>query len=272
MTRRLAAPLTAAVAAIVVLLLALAVASPASAAQLSVSASHPVINTAARCSTATAATTAPASSTASTTLRISSMPSACAGLPVSVSIVGTGGTILATGTLASAATGTNNVTVSAYNTANVASVGVFVNTWWLNTTWTAPATGPYSCVELTAWPGNSWEAPASYGTPTGNSCTVSYTNFDAWGGTPPKHFNLYFTVSGVTTGNWRVTIDFADPYFQGLLPTNISGNGNPLAAPGYACSQLPIFVGQANLTWGSSNRMDGYLSGSAVGNAGSICS
>jgi len=82
---------------------------------------------------------------------------------------------------------------------------------------------------------------------------------------------LDFTVSGASTGNWRVTINLADPYFQGWVPNNLSGGNSPVAAPGYACSQLPIFVGQANLRLAPADRDKGFLAGKSVGGSGNFC-
>lgn len=263
----------AAVAALTGLLALVLTASPASAATLQVNGRGNVaIIKSASCASQTLAATVSgtASSGSYTSMSLSGIATACQGQPTTVTLYSAAGIALATGT-ATPAAATATFATRTYVAANVKNVLVTVNGWPFVVPWTAPATGPYTCIELTAWPSGSGNAPSTYGTPTGNTCTITYTYLDAWGGTPPKHFNLYFTVSGAATGNWRVTINFADPYFQGWVPDNLSGNGNPLPAPGYACSQLPTFVGQANLIWAAGDRNTGYLAGSSVGNSGSIC-
>ncbi len=266
-TRRASAVLVAALVAAGVM------AGPASASHLAISApSAPFATSPAKCGNLSLAATA--SGTASggnyTQVNITGFTSGCLGKPATVRLYNASGALLASGSVTST-TGNTTFTTSSYSGVGVSKVVVKINGWVFLPSWTPPATGPYTCIELTAWPGNAWEAPETYGVPTGNTCTITYTYFDAWGGTPPKHFNLYFTVSGVSTGNWRVSINFADPYFQGLLPASLGGNGNPLKAPGYACSQLPVFVGQANLKWDANTRMSGYLRGSSTANNSGLC-
>jgi len=254
--------------------------STASASQLIVKPAAEVsVTTDAKCATQNLAVT-PAGVPAGTQysqITVSNIAPACLNKPINVYLHNSAGAIISTFSSTTPASGsTMTLTLGAgatYNASLVTKAVAKVKGWLFVPTWsyTAPVTGPITCIELSAWPGNAWEAPATYGTPTGNTCTMSYTSIDLWGGTPPKQFNLYFTVSGTTTGNWRVTINFADPYFQGWVPNNLSGNDNPLAAPGYVCGQLPIFVGQANLNWAAGDRNTGYLYGKSVGSNGNIC-
>lgn len=248
-------------------------AGPASASQLAINApGAPFADSQSKCGALSLAATVSGTATAGnyTGVSVSGISTACQGLPATVTLVNSSGSVIATGSVAST-TATTTFTTPSYSGAAVSKIVVKIDGWVFVPTWTPPATGPYSCIELTAWPGNPWEAPQTYGVPTGNSCTITYTYFDNWGGTPPKHFNLYFTVSGVSTGNWRVSINFADPYFQGLVPASLGGNGNPVKSPGYACSQLPVFVGQANLNWDATSRMNGYVRGSSTANNGGLC-
>jgi hypothetical protein len=94
-------------------------------------------------------------------------------------------------------------------------------------------------------------------------------SLNIWNYPTPNNFNLTFTVTGAV--NWRVTVNFADPLFNGFVPTSLSSNGNPLKSPGYSCSALPTFVGQTNLTWASADWKNGYLSGSRPGTGGTFC-
>jgi len=230
MMRRFTGSIAAVVAAIIVVSSAFVLASPASAAQLSVKSPRIVTVSASRCTSATVATTAP-SPGSSTVLRISNVPASCAGRSVSVQIVGTSG-VMSTGTLSSATAGTNNVTVGSYATAGVVSVAVFFNTWWINNTWTKPAPPPaILCTSL-----------ALDGTPTGAPCTTSTPSVTTSGGqgNSPSYMAAQFMVN-TTSPNYEVVINLADTtVFPGWTPGSVNGNGDSIAAPGYSCSELPV--------------------------------
>jgi signal peptidase len=255
-------------------LLAIYDAPTASASQLSITPTvekHAMVLAKCASQTLGAATSGSASAGSYTAISLSGIATQCRGIATTVRLYSSSGALLATGT-ATPAAATATFTTGSYSAAAVTTVVVTVAGWMFVASWTPP--GPFVCEELTAWPGNPWQAPATYGVPTGRACIVSGLTFDAWGGgpsTPPTNFNLYFTVSGTTTGNWRVTVNFNDPYFQGLHPTSLSSNGNPQRSPGYACSQLPTFVGQTNLLWGASTWPNGYLSGNSTGGGGNLC-
>lgn len=251
----------AAFVAIVLLAFALAaVPTPASAAQLTVRTSHPVINTAARCTTATFATTAPVASAASATVRVT-VPagSPCIGLPIAVSVVRTDGGVVSSTTSVTAVAGDNHVTVPSYNTSNVTSVAVFFNTWWINSTWTAPIpprTSAATCVGLDM-----------SGNPTGQLCTASVTKVNAWGNPGSRLMNAHLTIT-TDAPNWTVAIDLSfTPTFPGWVPKSVTGNSNPSKVAGYSCSELPVIRGKANTLWAATDRNTLYIEASEVQNA-----
>ncbi|WP_061962919.1 hypothetical protein [Demequina aurantiaca] len=254
MTRRLGCSLAAGAAALVIFLLALAVATPASAAQLTVKSNRIVTDTAARCTTASVATTAPTSSATNNKLAVNHIPAACAGLTLEVVAIGTAGNVLARGT-SSAATGTVVVTTTGnHNTANVARVAVFIGTWWIDATWTPPAAStPLSCNALN-----------SNGSPSSASCTVTYSwNVVSYDPYPTiSAYGINFEVQ-TTAANWALTVDFSNTSdgSPGWTPNYVGTNGNPISG---SCTGS-TFTGLKNPTWSSNN---GYIQARMSGTYG----
>jgi len=254
-TYRLTKQVISVVAALALILVTAMVVTPASAARLTVKSSAIMTVTASRCTTATLQTTAPAAGQ-STVLRITGVPASCAGRAISVKIVGTNGTVISTGTLASATTGTNNVTVASYATANVASVGAFFDTWWINNTWTAPQpTLVASCVPMD-----------SAGNVVSGTCAVTEVDAsNSWGETGSQTANVYIKVTS-SADRFRVTFDFSKSPFAGWTPTAVN-KGNLEAAPGASCATLPVFT-MNGPTWSSNSY---YFQISQVASSGNIC-
>ena len=217
------------------------------------------------CTTA-ALTATPATVTTGTNYRklvVSAIPPACNSKPITMYAYSSTGILLMSSAMSTSLVTTGTVTFTKnnsgyYDAAQIAKVYVFIDTWGIQTTWTPPS-GPFTCIVLSDWTGN-WPPPATYGTPTGATCTATMTDYLMWNGT---NFKMTFEVTGAS--NWRVTINLADPVFNGFVPNVLNTWGNPAKAPGYSCSQLPVFVGQKYLP-ASSNI--GYIDGNNTGSGG----
>ncbi|MFV0285911.1 MAG: S24/S26 family peptidase [Demequina sp.] len=264
--------------------------SPASAAQLHVTAPfQPTVSVLQKCSAAVTsggaavlkATTASASATS---LSLSEIPAACQGLAVSVYVHGASGQTLATGT-ASAASGqsTRTVTTSSFTRASVAFVVVKVNGWVFPVTWTVPVTdptppvGPVVCYQL-----DSSGAPVLDAAGMGVRCptTPTVSPGKPWldGGTVPTMLAEY-ALSTVQVRSLLV-FNFADPAFaayQGAPATSSYRlspyNGGGAIAAGYTCSQRPVVklvVTHPNVAWGAQT-LSGGIRVTTVAQTGQFC-
>lgn len=248
MIRRFGATVVIGVAVLLTFLVALAAATPAAAAQLTVNSTGIVTDTATPCTRGELQATAPSSASA-TTLTITAVPANCQGRALAVYVLDAGGNALASqsGTTTAGSSTTKVTGLSGYNSANVDSVVVFIDGWWIDTVWTAPTppTPATGCVGIDPnVPGMTYPCTlsvASNYTSTNNGYTYTNTMFNAVTSAPI----------------WRITVDLSSTVsgFTGMSPVRYVGMyQNIVAAPGYSCSGLPLFVGQeANPSWGSSN-------------------
>jgi len=176
-----------------------------------------------------------------TSVTVKSVPAACAGLSLKVTLHNSAGTVLATGTVASAAA-TQTITVGSYTAASVTNAFVTIGGWIFPSTWTAPVPAG-ACVGVDA-----------AGNPTGDACTLTMGTVTSWTAGAYKYSQFQF--SAVTSApRWKVTFNFADTSkFVGFTPVVVANSQNVAKAPGYSCSSLPVFVGvEANPAWGSAN-------------------
>ncbi|MCR6711783.1 MAG: hypothetical protein NVV57_03410 [Demequina sp.] len=183
--------------------------------------------------------TTPASGT---TITVSALPAACAGLSLKINLHNDSGTVIATGTTASAAA-TQTVTVGTYASANVSAAIATIGGWIFPTSWNGAAPVTPGCVGLDA-----------SGNATSQSCTLTIGTVATW--TANGHQYSQFQFSAVTSAAlWKVTFNFADTAkWAGFTPTVVVNNQNVALASGYSCSSLPIFQGvEANPGWGSAN-------------------
>ncbi len=150
---------------------------------------------------------------------------------MSVTLVGTNGQVISTGNLASAVAGVNNVTVGSHSTAQIASVAVFFNGWWVNNNWTPPTSNsPATCVPMDA-----------AGNVVSGSCSVTSINAsDQYGSPGARYANVYVTVSS-SAPRARVTFDFSKSPFPGWTPAGVT-KANFEAAPETTCSTLPVLT------------------------------
>lgn len=169
---------------------------------------------------------------------ITGIPAGCDNLAVALTVYGTGGTVLATGTGTTGTGGSATIATGTYTGSAVLGVALLIDTWGVHTTWTPPTEPPpVSCIPLNRNNDNS---------PAGQSCTAElvsptsyYPNSDPPGG---ELFGFQVNVSS-TTPRWRVTIDFTDPYFHwqpqwiNLVAGNVGVYGGCGTAP-YSTIQI----------------------------------
>jgi len=193
-----------------------------------------------------------------TTVTVKSVPAACAGLSLKVNLHNSAGTVLATGTAASATTN-QTITVGSYTPANVTNAFVTLGGWIFPTAWTAPIPAG-SCVGVDA-----------SGNPTGATCTLTIGTVTSWTGGAYKYSQFQFTAT-TTAPLWKVTFNFADTSkFVGFTPVAVANGQNLAKAPGYSCSSLPVFEGiEANPTW-NSNGGDLTISTDPALNGNRLC-
>jgi len=216
----------------------------ASAAKLAVSTAPQItLSTLQQCAASMNGTT-PVINTASagaSTVTVSSLPAACAGLPMSINLHNSSGAIIAHGTTASAAT-SQTVNVGTYNATAVTYAIATIDGWVFPTAWKS-AIVTNGCVGLDA-----------SGNPTSYACTLTLGTVTTW--KAGDYWYSQFQFSAQTTAPlWKVIFNFADTTkFQGFTPTVVLDSQNVALAPGYSCSQLPVFMGvEENPGWGSPN-------------------
>lgn len=240
-TRRWAVGLVAAVTAF------LGVAA-ASAASIGVSSRDHSTATAARCTTSTIGV-APSGTPSGGTyaqVTLTSIPSACFGLAVSLVVYGSGGASLATGTGVTGSTGTATITTSSYAGSSVSGVALLVNTWGITSSWTPPASvlPTVTCIAL-----NNGRNPQSSKT---CSVTISASSGSYGNSVPPGGQMSNLTLSVTSTGaHWRVTLDFTGSTWQPLWAGQYSGQVQLPA--GYSCPSplSTLQVEDSSATWGA---------------------
>lgn len=224
------------------LIVALAVAfmSPASAAQLVLTGGqHPYAFTTARCDDALAATT-PTTTTTTKIVQLSGIAAACAGLHIAVQVYDSTNSTSVTGTATAPATGgVREVTLSLPYTPTATTVlSVTIASWPIPATWTyvAPPTG-VGCVVLD--PVTLTWAP---------TCSLTYgTNLDGTG--PTWHVNVTVSTTEKNFITWRATVDFADLArfpFVAKYVGEVSGTASYAPLPAGFCSgstRLVTFIG-----------------------------
>lgn len=183
------------------LVLALAVMTQASASQLTLTGAQlPHVQADTRCDDAVDATT-PTTASTSTTVNLTGIAAACAGLSVRVTVYDPAtGTAKATGTAPATTLGTLTVPTAAYTPSTTDRVSLTIDSWPVATAWTyaAPVASP-GCVIINNG-GNVVQ---------GKSCSLVYgANSDGSG----TRWNVKVTVTTTYSGplTWRATIDFAD--------------------------------------------------------------
>lgn len=256
MIRRQRQPLVGAVVAAVTAALTFAALSTAAAAQLGVTSSGLGAYSDEACTTQSVATTVGSTFSGPnySSVEITDLPDACAGLPISLVVFDISGTSIASGTATAPAAPVPafDVATSTYTGTDAAGVALLVDTWHVPTTWTSPTPPPpFSCVPIN-----------NGGNPTGSPCTVTIDSIShwisypgAWGvGDPYNHYSINYSVS-TNQNRWEVTFDFSHPYFNGgFTPTYIGSGYNVVRGNGYSCSSLPVFVagkGVGNVSWGN---------------------
>jgi hypothetical protein len=229
----------------VVVALAAATLTPASAATLSVQGSGIVTDSAFACTDAVLPTTTAVGGPGQTTVRVGSVPPECVDRTMNVWLLTSSGALVSSGQLAPTVEGQNTVTVTTpFNTASVASVVVTIDGWWIGTTWTAPA------------PAVSCQSYNANGTPNAAPCVLTVLTHASFVNNGYRYTNFQF--SAVTTAPvWQITVDLSSTTagFTGMAPVRFVGTyQNVVRAPGYTCTSLPIFVGrEANPQWNSPN-------------------
>lgn len=220
-SRRFSGPSIAALAAVVAVLAAFMLVAPASAAHLDVKSSGIATTIIERCTTdnlikATAPTTA-----STTTLELSAIPPSCQGLPIEVTIVDQNGYSVATGSAAAGASGpTKDVTVGLYTPSANLEVALFIGTWWIDNTWTAPTpvittppgVGPIVCYQLTAAGGLVLDGS---GNPLKCATPASVSNVGTWGDEVYSPAYLQMEYSATFAAKQALLVfDFADSRYS----------------------------------------------------------
>ncbi len=186
---------------------AITVVTVASAAQITVNARDRHLDSLTPCTTNTLPTTATGTLTGGnfTHVLITSIPSGCNNLDVTLVVYGLSGTQLATstGTNNTGTGGTATITTGSYSAASVVGVALLINTWGVHTSWVAPSS-IFTCVGLN----NGHQLGGGY------TCDVtSYTISGPTGAPGSQRMDVTFTVGNNTGVYWRVTINFATGVF-----------------------------------------------------------
>jgi hypothetical protein len=232
-TRRGHWPRVAALVAAILVALGITGLAVANASQLTVTSGKIVLQSAARCTNATIATTGGSAHVGSTftSVQFSSVAAACAGLAAQVTVYDAAGTAIATGS-GTAAAGSFDVATTSFAYSAVAGVAVLFDTWGVPTTWTVPVVPPFVLTDSGYVP----LVPTQY-------CTLNTitTTTGTTGGYP--FVNVTFRVTSPTNNRFLLTVDFGSivlpPGFPGWTPKSVSVI-TLTAHPSYACSGLPI--------------------------------
>jgi signal peptidase I len=205
-------------------------AGPASASQLAINApGAPFADSQSKCGALSLAATVSGTATAGnyTGVSVSGVSTACQGLPATVTLVNSSGSVIATGSVASTAP-TTTFTTPSYSGAAVSKIVVKIDGWVFVPTWTPPTPPP---VAATCVPTNS------SGVPVTGTCTVTnVTITESWGEPGSRGANATFAVNS-SSGYFRVTFNFSQAPFPGWSPRTISGNFT--LPPVSNCSALP---------------------------------
>ncbi|GEK23333.1 hypothetical protein [Cellulomonas xylanilytica] len=237
-------PRLAALAAALLTLLAVAALSPASAAQLPLSARMLGAFVLERCtSTPLPATPGAVSGGASTQVVLSSIPAACRGKQTSLRLFTASGAALAptdTVTTLPAGAATATITVPSYPVAQASGLALTVATWGVPTTWTSAA------VPLPAF---SCTVPGSPSV----TCAATVTLGTEWGYPTATDFlrSVSVTTTSATPVPWQVTINLSDPGFPFLARTLTDGQGGLVLVSTSGCAASPRTVTVRGTTaWG----------------------
>jgi hypothetical protein len=213
--------------------------SNASAASLSVIAGKlGTFNVADRCATGPLAVAVAGTSGVGgtyTQVSIASVPAACNGLAIKVTVFGASGNSLGTSVLgAVAATGTTTVTMTgSYTGAAVLGAALTIGGYGMTTTWTGAAA---SCVVTQARIGGVWQAP------TTQTCSVVSTTVTKQSGSGTNH-SATVTVTIHNDSNvqirWLVNADLGQspPYMTWTTHSVTLAVGASLAS---GCGSMPF--------------------------------
>ena len=221
-------------------------AGPASASQLAINApGAPFADSQSKCGALSLAATVSGTATAGnyTGVSVSGVSTACQGLPATVTLVNSSGSVIATGSVASTAA-TTTFTTPSYSGAAVSKIVVKIDGWVFVPTWTPPApTQAVSCIALNAY----------QGTPTGQPCTVTFNTgviaYNPWPTVSAYDFRFAVTTAAPS---WAIVINTAHSSLPQIGVTSIHTNGNPMTG---SCSGT-VFTGFKNPGWNSN---DGYM-------------
>ncbi len=246
---RLASKPVRAITATMVGLLALAFsATPASASKLTVvPASEISVMSDSKCATQNLEVTASGVNTgnAYSEVTVSAIAANCLNKPITVYMHNSVGTVIATLTGTTPATG-STMTLSlapptSFDASQVNKVVVKVSGWLFLATWTAPPVSipGFSCVPVN----NGGNVPG------GKSCNVTNVMVTQWQGGAGNQYQYKKVTFTATSGavDFLVTFDFGDAASFGTWPagspTRVWSNGNAIKAtvpaPAYSCASLP---------------------------------
>lgn len=165
------------------------------------------------------------------------------------------GSLVSNATPVTATAGVNDIAVPDYNTANVASVAVFIDTWWINNSWTAPIAGTWFS-DCTATQQNGPNVPCDV---TPQQLSVGPVETYVRNGVTKQYQVVQFSVTAPTAGSqvvdFTATVDVSK--IPGLLlpptQTRLTYSSVSLVSPP-ACSNYPVMrvksAGyQLNQTW-----------------------
>lgn len=205
-------------------------AGPASASQLAISASAaPYVATHAKCDALSLAATASGTPSGGsyTAVSVAGFTSACQGVPATVTLYNSSGSVIASGSTASTSA-TTTFGTSSYTGTAVADVVVKIHGWVFVPSWTPPAPpSPATCVPTD-----------SNGNVVVGTCTVTSVRIvNTWGEDGGRGANANFTATS-SSGWFIITFDFSQPPFPGWIPKSIGGNLT--LPPITTCSASPV--------------------------------
>ena len=186
-----------------------------------------------------------------TKLTVSGIPASCNSLAITMYAYDSAGTQLissAAGTTSGTAGTVTFTKATGFDASQVAKVFVFIDTWGIQTTWTAPGLPipDFSCDAIN--PGGHIAH--------GQSCTVTNGMVTQWNGGAGNVYQYKKVTFTVTTGmtNFLVTFNFGDSAtygpWSGATPMRVWSAGNVVAATvpsAYSCASRPTVSLNRNL-------------------------
>jgi hypothetical protein len=235
-------PRVAALVATVLVALGFVGLAVADASQLAVDNSVPALQNSARCTNGPVATTGGSTHVGSvfTSVQLSSVDAACAGLAVQVTVYDSAGAVLAAGS-GTASAGSFDIATTTFGYAAVAGIALLFDTWGVPAAWTAPVLPVFTCIVTD----NSFvpRVPAQYCTLKNIAFTLGTTTT---GGVTYPTVTVTFRVNS-PAGYLRflVSADFGvtspAPAFPGWTPLSVSTRVLTAQTPS-VCGSLPFFT------------------------------